>query len=521
MQGVWKTVRDRGRKTYLGPVFYISLALAVCFIVWGLTFRHSLSTAAASVLDIAVGTFGWVYVVVVFIVLIFVAGLAFSRFGKIRLGDPDQRPQFGSLSWIAMLFSAGVGMSFLYWGTAEPLIHFAHPPHGAAAAESTQSGVMSLQYSYLFWGLHAWAIYGLVAIAVGYSSYRTGRPVLISSALHPLLGDRVNGPIGKAVDVLTVLAILFGIATSTGLGTLNLSHGLHHLFGLLDDYWMRVAIIAGLMTVSTLSALSGLGRGIRILSLANLVLCVGLLLFVLISGPTSSLGPQFGHAMKGYATHFFQMSFDAGGGKGDAWSREWIFFFWAWWISWAPFVGSFIARISRGRTIRSILIGAVGLPSLFAVVWFTVLGGTALQRQRAGMNELAQVAGDSKSGAMFDVINSLPAPGITTVVVIVILGLLFITSADSASFALGSTTFGGSQAPPKPLRLMWSFGAAFAAVLLLKGGTQDLRAAAVIAAIPFTVILVGLCVSLAKALITRDKEEGGDSVDSRVGTPGS
>ncbi len=247
--------------------------------------------------------------------------------------------------------------------------------------------------------------------------------MLISSALHPLLGERVNGPIGKVVDVLTV---------------------------------------------STLSALTGLGRGIRILSLANLGLCAALVLFVFISGPTSGLVGTFAKSIKGYGAHFLQMSFDTGGHTGDAWDRQWTFFFWAWWISWAPFVGTFIARISRGRTIRSVVLGVVAVPSVFSFVWFGVLGGTAVQRQRAGIADVAQAAEHSKSAATFEILGTLPVAAISSVVIVAVLGLLFITSADSASFTLGSTTSGGSQVPPKPLRLMWSFGAAFAAVLLLE-----------------------------------------------------
>lgn len=508
-------------KSRLGSVFYVSLAFALVFIAWGLGFRSSLSAVSAAALTFVVHTFGWAYLVIVFAVLVFVAWLAVTRVGRIRLGPDDQRPEFGWFSWLGMLFSAGVGMSFLSWGTAEPLIHVAEPPHGAAAGGAREAAATGLRWSFLFWGLHAWAIYGAVAVAVGYSSHRKRRPVLISAALHPLLGDRVYGPIGKVVDVLTVMAILFGIATSLGLGTLNLNGGLHHAFGLMQGYWVKVAIIVGLMTVSTLSALTGLGRGIRILSVANLVLCVALMLFVVITGPTSSLANTFGDAVRGYGTHFFQMTFDTGARKGHPWAQDWTFFFWAWWISWAPFVGTFIARISRGRTIRSVVVGVVAVPSLFSAVWFTVLGGTAMDRQRSGLADVARTAEHTKSGAAFDILNTLPVSAFTSVVVVVVLGLLFITSADSASFTLGSTTSGGSQKPPKPLRLMWSFGAAFAAVLLLGGGTEDLRAAAVICAVPFMVILVGLCVSLAKAVLTRGRRGLGepDSERSRPVSP--
>lgn len=491
-------------KSRLGPEFYVSFVLAAGFLVWGLVFRHSLSDALASAFGFVVNTFGWAYLVIVFVILVFIIVLAITRFGRIRLGDTGERPEFGWPSWIAMLFSAGVGMSFLSWGASEPLIHFGDPPHGAA--ESSDAAVMGMRYSFMFWGLHAWVLYAAVAVAVGYASFRRGRPVLISSALYALLGRRINGPIGKTVDVLTVLAILFGIATSLGLGALNFNGGLSHAFGLPETYVIRISIIVGLMTVSTISALTGLGRGIRVLSLVNLGLCVALLLFVFVTGPTATLVGGIVDAIGSYGANFVHMSFDTGAKENNAWAKEWTFFFWAWWISWAPFVGSFIARISRGRTIRSIVIGVVGVPSLFSVLWFGVLGGTTLQRQRSGTSELTQIADSSKSAVAFDLFGTLPFYALTSVIVVIVLGLLFITSADSASFTLGSTTSGGSQTPPKPLRLMWSFGAAFAAVLLIGGGTSDLRAVAVISAVPFTVILIGLCVSLGKALFAHRHE---------------
>lgn len=491
----------------LGAVFYVSFALSVAFIVWGVAFRRSLSVASASALRVVVDTFGWAYLIVVFAVLAFVFALAVSRFGTIRLGGESERPEFGWLSWVAMLSSAGVGLSFLFWGTAEPLIHLADPPHGAAVAGSENAARMGMRYSFFFWGLHAWAIYAAVAVAVAHSSFRRGRPVLISSALYPLLGRRVYGPVGKAVDMMAVFAILFGVATSLGLGTRELNSGLNYAFGLLEAYWVKAAIIAGFMTVSTLSALTGLGRRIRVLSLLNFGLGGGLMLFVALTGPTRSVLTTSTDSLGSYFANFLPMSFDAEGGEGSGWAEDWTFFFWAWWISWAPFVGSFVARISRGRTIRGLVAGAVVVPSALSYVWISVFGGTALQRERSGTVDVASVADESKALATFDVLGTVPFPAVTSVVVVIVLGLLFITSADSASFMLGSTTSGGSLRPPKALRLMWAFAAAFAAVLLLEGGTQSLQGAAVIAAVPFTVILVGLCASVSLALLPARRAE--------------
>ncbi|GAA1234502.1 BCCT family transporter [Prauserella halophila] len=484
----------------LGPVFYVSLVLSVAFIVVGFAMPSRVADALEATRQLVVGTFGPVYPVTVLVLLVFVAALAVSPFGGMRLGTADTRPEFGWVSWIAMLLSAGVGLSFLFWGTAEPLIHLADPPGGIAAPGSPEAAAAGVRYSFLFWGLHAWAIYAVVGIAVGYSSFRHGRKLLVSAALRPLLGSKADGPIGKVVDILAVFAILFGVATSLGLGTRELNAGLGHALDVPESYGVKIAIIAGLMTVSTISAMTGLGRGIRVLSLVNIALCAVLAGFVLILGPTGDIFGTFGAGIRDYVGSFLPMSFATEGVAGDTWHQEWIFFFWAWWIGWAPFVGTFIARISRGRTIRSVIAGVVLVPTAVSVVWFSVFGGTALQRERTGAVDVSDVAGNTKAIATVDVLGSLPAATTAFVLLVPVLALLFITSADSASFMLGSTTSGGRMKPPRPLRLMWSFAAAFAAVLLLGRGVTTLQGSAVVAAAPFAVILIGLCVSLTLSL---------------------
>ncbi|GAA1214966.1 BCCT family transporter [Prauserella alba] len=504
----------------LGPVFYVSLVASVAFIVVGFAVPSRVADVLEATRQLVVDTFGPAYPVTVLVLLLFVAALALTPVGRMRLGTADTRPEFGWMSWIAMLLSAGVGLSFLFWGTAEPLIHLADPPGGTAAPGSAEAAAVGVRYSFLFWGLHAWAIYAVVGIAVGYSSFRHGRKLLVSAALRPLLGSKADGPIGKAVDILAVFAILFGVATSLGLGTRELNAGLSHVLDAPESYGVKIAIIAGLMTVSTISAMTGLGRGIRVLSLVNIALCGVLLGFVLILGPTAHIFGTFGTGLRDYAGSFLPMSVAAEGAAGDTWNQEWVFFFWAWWIGWAPFVGTFIARISRGRTIRSIVAGVVLVPSGVSVVWFSVFGGTALQREQTGAVDVSHVAGNTKAVATVEVLGSLPGATLAFVLLVPVLALLFITSADSASFMLGSTTSDGSMKPPRPLRLMWSFAAAFAAVLLLGRGVTTLQGSAVVAAAPFAVILIGLCVSLTLSL-WRDRAAeraqppaGGDPPDS-------
>lgn len=489
----------RRDESHLGFVFVASVVLSVGFVAAGLIVPGPLADALSTAQEWVVDTFGTVYVVTVFAILVLMLALAVLPVGRIRLGADGVRPEFGWLSWVAMLMSAGVGLSFLFWGVAEPLIHYADPPPGTAPPGSEGAAESGLRYSLLFWGPHAWALYAAVAIPVAYAAFRHGRPVLISSALHPILGKRTNGLIGNLVDLIAVFAILFGVATSLGLGSHELNAGLGYAFGWPDSYGIKIAIIAGLMTVSTISAMTGLGRGIRILSLVNVALCGVLLCFVLVMGPTSHLFGAFGDTVRGYTTNFATMTF-ATETPGTGWESEWTYFFWAWWISWAPFVGTFIARISRGRTIRSVVVAVVLVPSAVSAVWFSILGGTSLQRETSGAVDIANVAGQMKSVATVEVLGTLPLDVFVAATVISVLALLFVTSADSASFMLGSTTSGGGMKPPRPLRLLWAFAAAFASVLLLDEGTQSLHGAAVVAAVPFTVILIGLSVSLVVSL---------------------
>lgn len=491
----------RGR---LGPVFYASLVLSVAFVAFGLLFPRVLTESLTAIREVVVGSFGPVYPITVSLLLVFIVVLALSRAGKRRLGGQDATPEFGVVSWVAMLVSAGVGLSFLFWGTAEPLIHLADPPYGASDPGSTEAARAGMRYSFLFWGPHAWGIYAVVAIAIGYAAFTRGTGMLVSSALRPLLGRLADGWIGAVVDTLAVLAILFGVATSLGLGTGELNAGLSDQFDVADSYGVKIAIIVGLMTFATISSMTGLGRGIRALSLVNVTLCGLLLVLVLSLGPTGSIVSTLGTGVADYVSTFVPMSLATEGAAGDAWTADWIYFFWAWWIGWAPFVGTFIARISRGRTIRGIVTGVVLVPSLVSIVWFSVFGGTALARELSGAVSVSRIASEAKSIATLAVFDTLPLTEIALVVLVPVLALLFITSADSASFMLGSTTTGGAMKPPRPVRLMWSFAAAFAAVLLLSGGQDDLRSAAVIAAAPFTVILLGLAVSLV-VMLRRDR----------------
>lgn len=497
----------------LGFVFAASLTLALAFIAGGLLWPDQLRDGLEVLRDDVVTTFGPVYVGTVVLVLVLVLGLAASPVGKLTLGKPGRAPDFGWFSWLAMLMSAGVGLSFLFWGTAEPLLHYADPPPGTAAPHSVAAGEVGLRYSLFFWGPHAWAIYAAVAVPVAYAAFRKDRPVLISSALYAIMGESTRRLPGKIIDLLAVIAILFGVATSLGLGTRELNEALHYVFDVPVSYTAKICIVVGLMTVATLSAMTGLGRGIRWLSLANGVLCAALMVFVFAVGPTRDMVSAVGNTAGGFIANIVPMTL-ATETPGNSWEAGWTYFFWAWWIAWAPFVGTFIARISRGRSIRSVVAAVVLVPGGMSLLWFSVFGGTALQREEAGVVNVADVAGNVKSIATIEVLESLPMTSVIGVLVALVLALLFITSADSASFMLGSTTSGGSMRPPRPVRLLWSFSAAFAAVLLLAGGPDSLQGAAVVAAVPFTVILLAVSVSFV-VMVARDlRRPGGPWIDN-------
>lgn len=491
----------RGR---LGPVFRASLLLALAFVAFGLWRPHLLTAVLARLRDVVVGTFGPVYPITVTALLLFVLVLAVSPVGRRRLGGADATVEFGVVSWIAMLMSAGVGLSFLFWGSAEPLIHLADPPHGVADPSTVAAARDGMRHALMFWGPHAWGLYAVVALALGYASFNRGEGMLISAALRPLLGKHADGWLGTVVDVIAVFAILFGVATSLGLGAGELSAGLADHVGIADSFGVKITIIAGLMLFATISSMTGLGRGIRLLSLVNMVLCGALLAAVFVLGPTGAILSTAGTGVRDLALHLAPMSLATEAPVGDPWTGAWVYFFWAWWIAWAPFVGTFIARISRGRTIRGVVGGVVLVPSAVSIVWFSVFGGASLQRELSGAVDVAEIAGETKSVATLAVLDTLPLSGVTLVLLVPVLALLFITSADSASFMLGSTTTGGSLKPARPVRLMWSFAAAFAAVLLLAGGAEDLRGAAVVAAVPFTLLMLALAVSLV-LMLWRDR----------------
>jgi glycine betaine transporter len=483
-------------------VFGIAAGISTAFVVWGVVDSDGVATVADDVLSWIIETFGWMFVLSTAAFLAFAAVLAFSRLGRVRLGRDDDRPEFRTASWVAMMFSAGMGIGLMFFAVAEPISHLTAPPAGTERAGTEGAAQQAMALSYFHWALHPWAIYAVVGLALAYFSFRRGLPTLISSAFYPLLGDRIHGPIGKSIDILAIFATLFGSATSLGLGALQINSGLDFLWGVEPADGIAVAIIAVLTAAFVISAVSGVHRGIQWLSNGNMVLAILLVLFVLLVGPTVFELETLVESIGGYLTTIVPASFRTGAFGDQEWLSSWTIFYWAWWISWAPFVGTFIARISRGRTVREFVVGVLLVPSGVSFIWFAVFGGAAIDLQLSGAADLGAVVGQPEI-ALFTTLEQFPLSGIASFVVVVLVALFFISGADAASLVMGMLSTRGSLAPPRAVTVMWgvSTGAA-AAILLLANGLSALQQAAIIAAAPFTLVMIGLCVSLFKGMVS-------------------
>src|ERR671917_2018464 len=400
-------------------VFWVAAVLSAAFVVWGILGTKSLAAVFDAVLwSFLVPNFGWVFILSSFGFLAFAVYLAFSRYGKVRLGGQDERPEFSTVSWVAMMFSAGMGIGLMFFGVAEPLSHMGAPPFGLADPNTKGAAQVAMQYTYFHWAFHPWAIYAIMGLALAYFTFRKGMPNLISTAFYPLLGDRVYGPIGKTIDILAIFATLFGSATSLGLGALQINQGLNVLFGVggKNAVGMAIVVIAVLTLCFILSAISGVHRGIQWLREAHQRPRVFLLLFVFVLGPTVFILDTFVQSIGGYLANIIPMSFRTASYGDSAFVSGWTVFYWAWWISSAPFVGTFIARISRGRTIREFVVGVVLVPSVVSFVWFAVLGGTAINLELSGGGNVADAVNRGLENALFSTLNQFPLAALMSVI---------------------------------------------------------------------------------------------------------
>src|SRR5215218_919341 len=489
-------------------VFWVSLGISMLFVLWGVFFTDNLSAVASAVLGFVIDTIGWVFILATFAFLVFVGFLAFSRYGRIKLGNDDE-PEFRTSSWVAMMFSVGMGIGLMFYGVAEPISHFSAPPHGLAKANTEEAARVAMEYSYFHWALHPWAIYAVVGLSLAYFTFRKGKRNLISSAFYPILGDRVDGPVGKAIDTLAIFATLFGTATSLGLGALQINGGLNYLWGAIPNSngW-AIGIIVVMTVLFILSAVSGVHRGIQWLSNVNMVLAVLLVVFLVIVGPTVFILNTFTESIGGYFSALVPMSFRTAA-FGDAdWLASWTIFYWAWWISWTPFVGTFIARISRGRTIREFVLGVLVAPSVVTFVWFAVFGGTAINLELSGSAGIVDAVSESPAVALFATLNEFPLAGVTSLLAILLVAIFFISGADAVAVVMGMLSSRGALEPSKAVVAIWgALAGAAAAICLLSGGLEGLQQAAIISAAPFVLVMICMCYSLFKELRTEPLPE--------------
>ncbi|MFO6452069.1 MULTISPECIES: BCCT family transporter [unclassified Aeromicrobium] len=489
-------------------VFGVAAALALVVVLWGILDQVSLGERASDAQSWVIEYTGWLFVMATTGFVVFAIWVAASRYGKIPLGRDGEKPEFRTASWIAMMFSAGMGIGLMFWGVAEPLTFYLAPPPETAEAGTDAAMQVAMGQTLFHWTLHPWAVYAVVGLAIGYGTFRLGRPQLISAAFTKLLGRKqTEGPIGKVIDIMAIFATLFGSAASLGLGALQIAAGIEH------NGWVEsvgetlvVAIIVVLTILFILSAVSGVAKGIQWLSNINMVLALVLAAFVFLAGPTLMMLNLIPTSMADYVAFLPEMAgrTNANGGEVADWLGAWTIFYWAWWVSWTPFVGMFIARISRGRTIRQFVTGVLLVPSMVSLIWFAIFGG-------AGISEADAISGGESSVdsnyALFDLLQQYPIPAITTVLVMLLVGIFFVSGADAASLVMGTLSQRGSIHPATWTVVFWGgLTGAVAAIMLLIAdpgdpvALQGLQALTIVAALPFLLVMIALCVSLYRDL---------------------
>ena len=433
--------------------------------------------------------------------------MIFSRYGDIRLGHQNEKPEYKLISWIGMLFSAGIGIGLLYWGTAEPLYHYMAPPLGEG--ETVASAKLAMNISFLHYGVHVWALYGMVALALAYFYYRRGLPLAIRSTLYPILGKKIYGGWGHTVDTLAVFGTMFGVVTTLGLGVLQINSGLESLFGIPNNISVQIILIAVITVLAGMSLFLGLDKGIKRLSDINIFLTIILLSFVILLGPTQFIFNSFIENIGNYLHQVIPLGFWTESYEGqENWQSSWTIFYWAWWISWSPFVGVFVARISRGRTIREFTLGVLLIPVAILFLWFTAFGGSAVHMElMAAVNPdiaspgLVEAVRADTGSAIFKLMESYPLTAVFNLLIVIMIVLWFVTSSDSASFVIDMLTSGGDTDPPKVQRLFWAgTEGVIAAVLLAAGGLGALQAASIVSGLPFAVVILVMMYSLLRGL---------------------
>jgi choline/glycine/proline betaine transport protein len=471
-------------------VFFGSALLVVAFVTAGGGFTEATANFFQTLQENITRFFGWYYVLVVTGVLILTLLILASPARHIRLGGPDADPEFSRLGWFGMLFAAGMGIGLVYFGVAEPLYHYSSPLR--SEPESLEAVTEAMRISFFHWGLHAWGIYIILALAVAYAHYNRGLPLAPRSVLEPLIGKRIHGPIGDLTDIICTVGTLLGVATSLGLGAMQINASLARFFDLPETTTVQIGLIAGITAIATVSVVSGVKNGVQFLSRVNLYLVFGLMLFVLVAGPTLYIVELLVSASGHYVQNLPQMSLYLDPGADSEWQTTWTLFYWGWWISWSPFVAIFVARISKGRTIREFILGVLLVPTALTFLWFAIFGGTALSAQQAENGaDLLSAVQENEAASLQAALGTLPLAQVSTIVATIVILLFFVTSSDSGSLVDDMVTSGGDPHPPKAQRVFWAVSeGAVAVTLLLLGGLTAIRNAAISLGLPMSILLI-------------------------------
>lgn len=481
------------------PVFFISAGLIILFVIATITFETYLGDTFQLMQDAMSKYTGWFFIWTVNIILVFILVLLLGRFGNIRIGGPDAVPEFTTKGWFAMLFSAGMGIGLLFYGVAEPMFHYVANP--LTEAGTTEAARKALDITFLHWGLHPWSIYCLVGLSLSFFAFNKGLPMSIRTAFYPLLGDRIYGWSGNVIDILATVATLFGVATSLGLGVQQVNAGLDYLLGIGQSPRIQVILIGCITAVATWSVVKGLDKGIRRLSELNITIAGLLALFILLIGPTLFILNAVLENIGYYIQHLPQLSTWNETYEHTEWQHGWTIFYWSWWISWSPFVGMFIARVSFGRTIRQFILGVLLVPTFITFLWVTIFGNTALFLEMFGSSGLAEAVQENIPVSLFVMLENFPLGIITSSLAIVVIITFFVTSSDSGSMVIDIITSGGNPNPPVLSRLFWAvMEGLVAAALLMGGGLVALQTATITTGLPFAAILLVMCLALYRGL---------------------
>jgi len=481
------------------PVLYISSSIILLFVALGMFLPEQTGVVVNQIFSFLTNDFGWLYLLSVAVFLVVSYGIALSRFGLIKLGKDDDKPEFTNFQWFAMLFGGGMGIGLVFWSIAEPIMHYLSPPVGTASTPEAMATAMRIVFFH--WGIHAWVVFAIGGLALAYFQFRKGLPFLISSAFYPLIGDKIHGPIGKAIDILSVFATVFGVATSLGLGSSQIATGLHYIWGIPASPLTISLIIAVITVLFTLATISGLHSAMQFAANLKIWLSIAFMVFIFLFGGMIGILNTFTGTLGAYLQNFVGQTLWMDNIK---WVNGWTVFYWAWWIAWAPFVGQFVARVSKGRTIREFIFAVTLLPVGFSFIWLAIYGGAAFQLDQASGGAIKDAVNADYTTAFFVTLKQLPLYSLTGPLAIILIIASFVGAANSATYVLAMLTSGGNMDPSKKLRGFWGIAqGAITIMLILVGGTAALKAlqtASIAAAFPFMLIMLVMCYSIYVAL---------------------